>query len=110
MRRQTPGKIQIFVARWVRCKLNIACTAIEKATEGMDNAAAAGGFGNSALLGPDGGSTLTGMATVEKVFHFLDTPADVLSSATACLCRFNGIFACIPALATLFVRCRKQRT
>ena len=30
------------------------------------------------------GSTLTGMAAVEQVFHFLDGPADVLSAATAC--------------------------
>ena len=31
-----------------------------------------------------GGGTLTGMAAVGHVFHFLDGPADVLSSATAC--------------------------
>ena len=30
-----------------------------------------------------GGGTLTGMAAVEHVFHFLDGPADVLSAATA---------------------------
>ena len=30
------------------------------------------------------GGTLTGMAAVEHVFHFLDGPADVLSSAAAC--------------------------
>ena len=30
------------------------------------------------------GGTLTGMAAVEQVFHFLDGPADVLSAATAC--------------------------
>ena len=30
------------------------------------------------------GATLTGMAAVEHVFHFLDGPADVLSAATAC--------------------------
>ena len=30
------------------------------------------------------GGTLTGMAAVEQVFHFLDGPADVLRSATAC--------------------------
>ena len=30
-----------------------------------------------------GGGTLTGMAAVEQVFHFLDGPADVLSAATA---------------------------
>ena len=30
------------------------------------------------------GSTLTGMAVVEQVFHFLDGPADVLSAAAAC--------------------------
>ena len=30
------------------------------------------------------GGTLTGMAAIEQVFHFLDGPADVLSSATAC--------------------------
>ena len=29
------------------------------------------------------GGTLTGMAAVEQVFHFLDNPADVLSAATA---------------------------
>ena len=28
--------------------------------------------------GPSGGGTLTGMAAVEQVFHFLDGPADVL--------------------------------
>ena len=32
----------------------------------------------------NGGGTLTGMAAVEQVFHFLDGPADVLSAATAC--------------------------
>ena len=31
----------------------------------------------------NGGGTLTGMAVVEQVFHFLDGPADVLSAATA---------------------------
>ena len=38
-----------------------------------------GGSGNSS-----NGGTLTGMAAVEQVFHFLDGPADVLSAATAC--------------------------
>ena len=33
--------------------------------------------------GSSGGGTLTGMAAVEQVFHFLDGPADVLSAATA---------------------------
>ena len=31
-----------------------------------------------------GSSTLTGMAAVEQVFHFLDGPTDVLSAASAC--------------------------
>ena len=39
--------------------------------------------GNSSNSSSNGG-TLTGMAAVEQVFHFLDGPADVLSSATAC--------------------------
>ena len=38
--------------------------------------------GNSS--GISGGGTLTGMAAVERVFHFLDGPADVLSATTAC--------------------------
>ena len=38
--------------------------------------------GNSS--GSSNGGTLTGMAAVEHVFHFLDGPADVLSAATAC--------------------------
>jgi len=50
------------------------------------------GYGNNSS-GPSGGGgggngnnggTLTGMAAVEQVFHFLDGPADVLRSATAC--------------------------
>ena len=45
--------------------------------------------GNDNHGGPSGGGggsggTLTGMAAVEQVFHFLDGPADVLSAATAC--------------------------
>ena len=38
--------------------------------------------GNSS--GSSGNGTLTGMAVVQKAFHFLDGPADVLSAATAC--------------------------
>ena len=34
--------------------------------------------------GSSSGGTLTGMAVVQKAFHFLDGPADVLSAATAC--------------------------
>ena len=34
--------------------------------------------------GGPGPGTLTGMAVVQKAFHFLDGPADVLSAATAC--------------------------
>ena len=37
--------------------------------------------GNSS--GSSNGGTLTGMAAVEHVFHFLDGPAEVLSAATA---------------------------
>ena len=40
--------------------------------------------GPSGSGGGESGGTLTGMAAVEQVFHFLDGPADVLSSATAC--------------------------
>ena len=39
--------------------------------------------GPSGSGGGESGGTLTGMAAVEQVFHFLDGPADVLSSATA---------------------------
>ena len=41
------------------------------------------GMGHGAPLGPDGG-TLTGAAAVEKVFHFLGSPAEVLDASTAC--------------------------
>jgi len=47
---------------------------------GNDNGGPSGSGGG---VGGSGG-TLTGMAAVEQVFHFLDGPADVLSSATAC--------------------------
>ena len=44
-----------------------------------------GGLSSSGGGGSSGsGGTLTGMAAVEQVFHFLDGPADVLSAATAC--------------------------
>ena len=39
---------------------------------------------NSGASSSGGGGTLTGMTAVGQVFHFLDGPADVLSSATAC--------------------------
>ena len=42
----------------------------------MSNTAACGSSSSN-------GGTLTGMAAVEQVFHFLDGPADVLSAATA---------------------------
>ena len=43
-----------------------------------------GGPSGSGGGGSSSGGTLTGMAAVEQVFHFLDGPADVLSAATAC--------------------------
>ena len=42
------------------------------------------GSSGGGVRGSGGGGILTGMAAVEQVFHFLDGPADVLSSATAC--------------------------
>ena len=46
-----------------------------------------GGPGNGAHLGPGpgpSGGILTGMVSIGLVFHFLDSPAEVLSAATAC--------------------------
>ena len=42
-----------------------------------------GGPSGSGGGGCGSGGTLTGMAAIEQVFHFLDGPADVLSSAIA---------------------------
>ena len=44
---------------------------------------ATGNTDNNRGPGP-GPGTLAGMAVVQKAFHFLDGPADVLSAATAC--------------------------
>ena len=43
--------------------------------------AGAGGGGNNGIMF---GGTLTGLAAVQGVFHFLPAPADVLRAATAC--------------------------
>ena len=42
-----------------------------------------GGPSGSGGGGSDSGGTLTGMAAVEQVFHFLDGPAEVLRASTA---------------------------
>ena len=52
------------------------------APPGGAGAAPESAMSNPGNSGP--GSTLTGMAAVEQVFHFLDGPADVLRAATAC--------------------------
>ena len=47
-----------------------------------DNSSSPSGGGDGG--GGSSGGSLTGMAAVEQVFHFLAGPADVLRSATAC--------------------------